>query len=147
MISDAELDGNTRQLSQMPVSLLSCLVCVRTTVHQALSDSGLLNGGSERQVTVTSADGSPRTVRVVDTPNVLLTSWVASQRDLLSHPGVTLFISHCGHNSVFESLSVCHLFAGTRSVLERDTACFVLWRRGMASTRLAARMCRSPTQG
>jgi UDP:flavonoid glycosyltransferase YjiC (YdhE family) len=38
-------------------------------------------------------------------PNVRLETWVASQQAVLAHPAVRVFVTHCGINSVHESLA------------------------------------------
>lgn len=37
-------------------------------------------------------------------PNVRVVSWVDSPRAVLAHPNVQAFVSHCGINSVYESI-------------------------------------------
>jgi hypothetical protein len=44
--------------------------------------------------------------RSTSSDHVMVTKWVSSQLDVLSHPRVVLFFSHCGTNSVFEAVAV-----------------------------------------
>ena len=37
-------------------------------------------------------------------PNVRVVDWVSSQQAVLHHPNVRAFISHCGHNGVYEAV-------------------------------------------
>lgn len=41
-------------------------------------------------------------------PNIRIETWLSSTRALLQHPNVKVFVSHCGVNSVYESI-----YAGT----------------------------------
>lgn len=43
---------------------------------------------------------------VNSTSSIFLTRWVVSQLDVLSHPSISLFLSHCGTNSALESITL-----------------------------------------
>ena len=61
-------------------------------------------------------------MRSVTSHDVLIVSWVTSQLDVISHPRVSLFLSHCGHNSALESMALgtpvlCSPFGETQSMM------------------------------
>ncbi len=92
----AMLDSGARVVWKTSRSAFNDVAAMLVTAGVAPASARTSPGGSG------SSGGA---TDVIVTPSLYVTSWVLDQLALMQHSAVTLFLSHCGTNSVYESIA------------------------------------------